>query len=189
MAVIDTAEFRKGLKIEIEGEPFVIVDFQHVKPGKGTAFVRTRIKSLTSGNVLERTFRSGDKVGAPDLEEKTMQYLYHEGDSYLFMDQSSYEQTSIDAEHLGDATQYLKDELVVRVLFHNGRTIGVELPTFVELKVLEAKPGVRGDTATGGTKPAVMESGVIVQVPLFVNEGEIIKVDTRDGSYVERVSK
>jgi len=189
MGMIDTSEFRKGLKLEIEGEPFVIVDFQHVKPGKGSAFVRTRIKSLTSGNVLDKTFKSGDRFSSPDLEEKTMQYLYHEGNQYLFMDQSTYEQTSIDGEHLGEAKQYLKDELVVRVLFHNGVTIGVELPTFVEMKVVEAKPSVRGDTATGGTKQAVMESGVTVQVPLFVEEGEIIKVDTRDGSYVERVSK
>ena len=189
MGVIDTSEFRKGLKIEIEGEPFVIVDFQHVKPGKGSAFVRTRIKSLTSGNVLERTFKSGDKVGSPDLEEKTMQYLYHEGDTYLFMDQKNYEQISMEREALGDAVNYLKDESVVRVLFHNGRSIGVELPIFVELKVVEAKPSVRGDTATGGTKLATLESGVIVQVPLFVEEGEVIKVDTRDGSYVERVSK
>ena len=189
MGQISTAEFRKGLKIEIEGEPFVMVDFQHVKPGKGTAFVRTRIKSLTSGNVLERTFRSGDRVDAPNLEERSMQYLYAEADSFLFMDQKNFEQVSIDREHLGEAADYLKDDLVVRVLFHNGQSIGVEMPTFIELKVVEAKPGVRGDTATGGTKLATMESGVVVQVPLFVEEGEVIKVDTRTGTYVERVSK
>jgi len=189
MSVIDTSEFRKGLKIEIEGEPFVIVDFQHVKPGKGTAFVRTRIKSLTSGNVLDKTFRSGDKVDSPNLEDRSMQYLYADGDSFLFMDQKTYEQVSIDREALGEVVNYLKDESVARVLFHNGQPIGVEVPTFVELKVKETKPGVRGDTATGGTKPATMETGVLVQVPLFVEQGEVIKVDTRDGSYVERVSK
>lgn len=189
MAAVDTSEFRKGLKIELEGEPFVIVDFQHVKPGKGSAFVRTRLKSLATGNVLEKTFRSGDKVDLPDLEEKTMQYLYREGDTFHFMDQNTYEQITLDREHLGEAALYLKEELVVRVLFHNGAPLGVELPTFVELKVVETKPGVRGDTATGGTKPATLEGGAVVQVPLFVDEGEIIKVDTRDGSYVERVSK
>ena len=189
MAVIDTSEFRKGLKIELEGEPFVIVDFQHVKPGKGSAFVRTRLKSLATGNVLEKTFKSGDKVDMPDLEEKTMQFMYAEGDTFHFMDQKTYEQISLDREHMADAALYLKDELVVRVLFHNGASLGVELPTFVELKVVETKPGVRGDTATGGTKPATLEGGVVVQVPLFINQGEIIKVDTRDGTYVERVSK
>ena len=175
--------------LQIDGQLFQIVYFQHVKPGKGGAFVRTRLKSLASGNVLEKTFKSGDKVGSPDLEEKTMQFMYSDGDSFQFMDQKTYEQISLDREHMGDAALYLKDELVVRVLFHNGVSLGVELPIFVELKVVETKPGVRGDTATGGTKLATLEGGVVVQVPLFINEGEIIKVDTRDGSYVERVSK
>ena len=189
MGQISTTDFRKGLKIEIEGEAFIMVDFQHVKPGKGTAFVRTRIKSLASGNVLERTFRSGDKVDSPDLEERTMQYLYAEGDTFHFMDQDTYEQISLDRVHLGDGAVYLKDQLVVKVLYHNGKPLGVELPTFVVVKVIETKPGVRGDTATGGTKPATVEGGAVVQVPLFVEQGEVIKVDTRDATYVERVSK
>lgn len=185
--MIQTSEFRKGLKIEIDGEPFIIVEFQHVKPGKGGAFVRTRIKSLISGNVLDRTFRSGDKVDTPDLEEKEMQFLYVQGDEFSFMDSKTYEQTTLDRDHLGDSADYLQENCTVRVLFHNGKPLGVDVPTFVELKVVSAEPGVRGDTATGVTKAATLETGKIVQVPLFINEGEVLKIDTRTGTYVERV--
>jgi len=182
-----TSDFRKGLKIEIGGEPFTIVDFQHVKPGKGGAFVRTRLKSLTSGNVLEMTFRSGDKVDKPDLEEREMQFLYETNGEYHFMDANNYEQLFLTGEHLGDSKGFLKENLVIKALFHNKRPLGIEVPMFVELKVTQTEPGVRGDTATGATKPATLESGAVIQVPLFVNEGDILRVDTRTREYITRV--
>ena len=182
-----TSDFRKGLKIEIGGEPFTIVDFQHVKPGKGGAFVRTRLKSLTSGNVLEMTFRSGDKVDKPDLEEREMQFLYETNGEYHFMDTNNYEQLFLTGEHLGDSKGFLKENLVIKALFHNKRPLGIEVPMFVELKVTQTEPGVRGDTATGATKPATLESGAVIQVPLFVNEGDILRVDTRTREYITRV--
>jgi elongation factor P len=187
--MFSTSEFRKGLKIELEGEPYVIVDFQHVKPGKGGAFVRTRVKSLISGNVLDMTFRSGDRVNKPDLEEREMQFLYEAGGEYHFMDVQSYDQLFMTAENLGDARDYLKENLVIKILFHNKRPIGVEVPMFVELKIVSAEPGVRGDTATGATKPATLESGAVIQVPLFVEEGDVIRIDTRTREYITRVSK
>ncbi len=185
--MISTSEFRKGLKIEIEGEPYVIVDFQHVKPGKGGAFVRTRIKSLLSGNVLDMTFRSGDRVNKPDLEEREMQFLYESGGEYHFMDVHSYDQLFITADQLGDSKDFLKENLVIKALFHNKRPIGVEVPMFVELKVVSAEPGIRGDTATGATKPATLESGAVIQVPLFVEEGDVLRIDTRTREYITRV--
>jgi len=183
-----TADFRKGLKIEISGEPFVIVDFLHVKPGKGGAFVRTKLKSLISGNVIDRTFRSGEKVDVPDLEEKRMVYLYKDDTGYYFMDNETYEQVSMDESHVQDALGYLKENTEVQVLFHNKAPIGIELPLFMELKVTETVPGVKGNTASGGTKPATLETGAAIQVPLFINEGDVIKVDTRSNSYIERVA-
>ena len=165
-----TADFRKGLKIEIDGEPYVIVDFQHVKPGKGGAFVRTRLKSLLSGNVVEQTFRSGDKVDKPDLEEREMQFLYETGGEYHLMDTTTFEQLFLTAEQMGESKDFLKENLVIKALFHNKRPIGVEVPMFVELKVVKSDPGMRGDTATGATKPATLESGAVIQVPLFVEE-------------------
>ncbi len=187
--MIATSEFRKGLKIELEGEPFVIVDFQHVKPGKGNAFVRTKLRSLVTGNVLDRTFRSGEKVDSPDLEERGMQFMYVQGNDYAFMDSKTYEQITLDRDHLGDGADYLQENCSVRVLYHNGRPIGVDVPTFVELEVARTEPGVKGDTATGATKAATLETGKVVQVPLFINEGDVLKIDTRTGEYVERVSK
>jgi elongation factor P len=181
-----TSDFRKNLKIEIDGEPFVIVECTHVKPGKGVAFVKTRYKSLISGSTLEKNFRSGEAVGKPDLEERTMQYLYPEGDFLQFMDTSNYEQVSISREQVGDAFYFIKDNTEVTVLFFNGKAINVEPPNFVVMRVTQSDPGVRGDTASGGTKPATLESGYVVQVPLYLEEGEIIKVDTRTGKYVER---
>ena len=183
-----TAEFRKGLKIEFQGEPFIIVDFQHVKPGKGGAFVRTRLKSLLTGLVREETFRSGEKVGRPDLQEREMQYLYNEAGQYCFMDTNTYEQFYMSDTQLGESRLYLQEQIQVRVLFFKGQPIAIELPNFVDLKVAQTDPGVRGDTATGGTKPAKLETGAIVQVPLFVQEGDVIKVDTRTGEYIERVA-
>jgi elongation factor P len=182
-----TAEFRKGLKIEFQGEPFIIVEFQHVKPGKGGAFVRTRLKSLLTGLVREETFRSGDKVERPDLQEREMQFLYQEGGQHCFMDTNTYEQFYMSSEQLGESRLYLQEQIQVKVLFYKGRPIAVELPNFVELKVVETEPGVRGDTASGGTKPAKLETGAVVQVPLFVQEGDLLKVDTRTGQYIERV--
>lgn len=186
---VSTAEFRNGLKIELDGEPYVIVDFQHVKPGKGGAFVRTKIKSLKSGNVIDRTFRSGEKVDNPDLEEKKMQYLYSTGDERVFMDSATYEQVALSEKQLGDSVDYLKENMEIKVLYFRGTPISVELPMFVELKIAQTDPGVRGDTASGGSKPATLESGAVVKVPLYMNEGDIIKVDTRTGTFIERVKQ
>ncbi len=182
-----TSDFRKGLKIEIEGEPYVIVDFQHVKPGKGGAFVRTRIKSLMSGNTIDMTFRSGDKVDTPDLDEREMQFLYETGGEYHFMDTQNYEQLFLTPDQLGESKDFLKENLVIKALFHNKRPIGVEIPMFVELKVTSTEPGMRGDTATGATKPATLESGAVIQVPLFVEEGDVLRIDTRTREYITRV--
>lgn len=185
----DTTAFRKNLKIEIDGEPFVIVDCQHVKPGKGVAFVKTRIKSLTSGRVRDENFRSGDKVGKPNLEARDMQYLYEEPPFWVFMDNDNYEQVRLEKDALDELLPYLKDNLEVKVLFFNGNAISVEPPTFVELEVTQTDPGFKGDTAQGATKPATLETGTTVNVPLYITIGEIIKVDTRTGEFAERVNK
>lgn len=184
-----TTDFRKGLKLEIDGEPFVIVDFQHVKPGKGGAFVRTRIKSMTSGRVLDKTYRSGEKVDKADMETCDVQFLYMEGETYIFMNTSSYEQISMNPDQLGDATKYLKDSMVVELLLHNGNPLSVDLPTFVELEVTKAEPGMKGDTASGAQKPVFLETGLQVNVPLFINEGDVLKIDTRTATYAEKVNK
>ena len=183
-----TAQFRKNLKIEIDGEPYTIVDFQHVKPGKGGAFVRTKIKSLMTGNVLDRTFRSGDKVDVPDLEEKKMSFLYQDETGYCFMDTQTYDQMTLTKDQIGDALGYLIENVEVEVLLHNGKAIGIELPMFLNLQIVETDPGVKGNTASGGSKPAKLETGVTIQVPLFVSTGEVVRVDTRTGDYIERVS-
>jgi len=187
--VIDTSEFRKGLKIEMDGEPYEIVEFQHVKPGKGSAFVRTTIRSLLSGRVLQPTLKSGEKVGKPDIEEKDMQYLYVQGDDYYFMDTRNYEQTFLSEKVLGENKNFLKENINVSVLFYNGKAIGVTLPNSVDLKVTKCDPGVRGDTVSGALKPATLETGFTVNVPLFINEGDVLKIDTRDGGkYLTRVA-
>jgi elongation factor P len=182
-----TSDFKRGLKIELDGAPYVIVEFQHVKPGKGGAFVRTKLKNLLTGRVLDQTFRSGERVKRPDLMEREMQYLYREGDRFCLMDNENYEQIMLTEEQVGEARLYLADNLDVKVLFFNQQPVAVEVPTFVELEVTQTEPGVRGDTATGGTKPATLESGVTIQVPLFINEGDRLKVDTRTGAYIERL--
>ena len=182
-----TAEFKKGLKIEIDGTPYIIVDFQHVKPGKGGAFVRTKLKNLLNGRVVDQTFRSGEKVEKPDLMEREMQYLYREGDRYCMMDNETYEQIMLTEEQVGEARLYLIDNLNVEVLFFNQAPLAVELPNFVELAVAQTEPGFKGDTAAGGTKPATLESGATVQVPLFISAGDRVRVDTRTGNYIERV--
>jgi len=182
-----TAEFKKGLKIELDGVPYNMVDFQHVKPGKGGAFVRTKLKSLLTGRVLDQTFRSGEKVKKPDLMEREMQYLYGEGDSFYMMDNETFEQIMLTVDQVGEARLFLTENMNVKILFFNQQPVGVELPLFVELTVAETKPGIKGDTASGGTKPATLEGGLTLQVPLFVNEGDRVKVDTRNGTYIERV--
>lgn len=182
-----TTEFKRGLKIELDGVPFVIVDFQHVKPGKGGAFVRTKLKNLLTGRVLDQTFRSGERVKRPDLMEREMQYLYGEGDRLCMMDNETFEQIMLSAEQVGDGRLFLTENLNVKVLFFNQQPVAVEVPNFVELTVAQTDPGLRGDTATGGSKPATLESGAVIQVPLFINEGDRVKVDTRTGSYIERV--
>jgi elongation factor P len=186
--VIDTSDFRKGLKIEVDGEPFEIIDFQHVKPGKGSAFVRTTIKSLLTGRVLQPTLKSGEKVGKPDIEEKEMQFLYRQGDEFYFMDTRSFEQTFVGEKELGDSKNYLKENVTAHILFYNNKAIGVSLPNSVDLKVTKCDPGVRGDTVSGALKPAELETGYTVNVPLFINEGDVLKIDTRDGKYLTRVS-
>jgi len=184
--VISTSEFRNGAKLELDGEPYTIIEFQHVKPGKGGAFVRTKLKSLRTGNVIERTYRSGEKLPTPDLDEREMTFLYVEGDQYTFMDTTTYEQLTFDRTHLGDGWDLLKENMTVTLLLHKGTPIGMELPVFVELKIVKTEPGVRGDTASGGSKPAILESGATIKVPLYIDEGVVVKVDTRTREYVER---
>jgi elongation factor P len=185
---IDTSQFRNGLKVELDGAPFVMVYFQHVKPGKGGAFVRTKVKNLLNGKVLERTFRSGEKIQEADVEERTMQYLYHDGENLVFMDAESYDQIPFTDEVVGDAKLFLKENTEVEVLFWRGNPINIELPSFVELEVTKSDPGLKGDTSSGATKPATLETGATIQVPLFINEGEILRIDTRSGEYSERAN-
>ena len=184
-----TSDIRKGLKIEFKDEPYIIIDFLHVKPGKGGAFVRTKLKNLISGRVLDETFRSGEKLDRPDLEEKNMQYLYLDPQGYCFMDNESYEQVFLTEEQVGDLKNYLKENIDLNVLYFRGQPIGLDLPTTVNLVVVQSDPGVKGDTATGATKPATMETGLVVQVPLFINEGDLLKIDTRTGDYIERAKE
>ena len=187
--MFNTTDFRKNLKIEINGEPFIILSCQHVKPGKGVAFVKTRIKNLLTGAISDINFRSGDKVDKPDLEEREMSYLYEDGDDYVFMDTANYEQIAIHTEQLGDRVKWVSENLEVTVLFYKGRAIDIVLPNFVILEVVRTDPGIKGDTASGGSKPAELSTGAVVNVPLYLNENEMIRVDTRTGEYVERVKK
>ncbi|MCX7990784.1 MAG: elongation factor P [Proteobacteria bacterium] len=182
-----TADFKKGLKIVFNNDPYEIVDFQHVKMGRGGAIVRTKMKNLKTGYIIENTFRSGEKVEKPELEDRNMQYLYSSEDGYIFMDNESYEQIVVSEELMGDAKNWIVENMNVVVNFFEGKVIGVEVPTFVELKVVETVPGIKGDTVSGGGKPAKVETGATINVPLFVNEGDIIKIDTRTGTYIERV--
>ena len=183
---VSTNDFRKGLKIEVDGAPYTIVDFQHVKPGKGGAFVRTKLKHLKLGTVIDKTFRAEEKVPLVDFEEKRMQFLYRD-DRLHFMDLETYDQTALAEEEVGEARELLKENTEVEVLYVAGAAIGVELPTFVELTVMKTDPGLRGDTASGGSKPATLETGAVISVPLFVNEGDVVKVDTRTRAYIGRV--
>ena len=183
---VDTSQFRNGLKFILDGQPFVMTFFQHVKPGKGGAFVRTKIKNLVNGKVLERNFRSGERVELADVEEKKMQYLYLDGENLVFMDQSSYDQLPFSKDTVGDARLFLKENMEVEVLFWNNKPINIDLPSFVELTVTKCDPGVKGDTASGATKPATLETGAVVNVPLFIKEGDALRIDTRTGEYVDR---
>jgi elongation factor P len=189
MGTTDTSQFRNGLKLEIDGQPFNITYFQHVKPGKGGAFVRTKLKNLLNGKVVERTFRSGEKFEEADIQEKSMQYLYHDGQDLVFMDAQTYDQIPIGGDVLGDAVDYLLENMEVAVLFWKGKPVSISLPNYIEAKVTKSDPGVKGDTSSGATKPATIESGATLQVPLFIEEGDVIRVDTRTGEYSERVSK
>jgi elongation factor P len=188
MGTTDTSQFRNGLKIELDGTPFTITYFQHVKPGKGGAFVRTKVKNLLNGRTIERTFRSGEKVEEADIEEKTMQYLYNDGENLVFMDQTTYDQTPISPEVIGDQIEFMMEEMNVNVLFWRGNPINVDLPNYIESKVVKSDPGVKGDTSSGATKPATLECGATINVPLFIKEGDVLRVDTRTGEYSERVN-
>jgi elongation factor P len=186
--LISTSDFKKGLKVEFKGEPCEIVDFQHVKMGRGGAIVRTKLRNLKTGAVLEETFRSGEKLERPGLEEKSMQYLYSQGDEFYFMDLETYEQIPITLSLLGEARNFLRENMTVKILYHKDVPISVEVPTFVELVVTKTDPaGFRGDTASGGGKPATLETGAVVKVPFHINEGDTIRVDTRTSEYIERV--
>src|SRR3989454_11288609 len=184
---VSTAEFKKGLRIVFDGQPYAIVDFQHVKPGKGGAFVRTKLKHMRLGKVIDNTFRAGEKVDLVEYDEKHMQFLYKD-DRYHFMDTETYEQVSLSADEVGDAREYLKENTEVDVLYIDGAPTTVDVPNFVELAIASTDPGVRGDTAQGGTKRATLETGAVLQVPLFLNEGDVVKVDTRTGEYLGRVA-
>jgi elongation factor P len=185
--VIGVGDIRNGHKVEIDNEAYEVVDAQHVKPGKGGAFCRTKMKNLRTGSILERTFRVGEKLPVPDLEEKEVQYLYTAEEQFWFMDLKSYEQVFLTRDQIGESKNYLKENMNLKILYFNNRPIGIDLPLFVELRVVQADPGIRGDTASGGTKPAVLETGAVVKVPLYLNEGEKVKVDTRTGTFIERV--
>ena len=184
-----TNQFRKGLKVEIEGIPYEIIDFQHVSPGKGRAFTRTKLKNMLNQNVTEKTITSGDKVPQANTEAKEMQYLFRDAEGFHFMNQANYEQVALTPEQLGDAKDFLQENLVIVVMYFNEKPIGVELPTFVVLKVVETDPAHKGDTVTGGSKPAKMETGAVVQVPFHIKEGDMLKIDTREYKYMEKANK
>ena len=184
--MISTSDFKTGLTIEIDGAIFQIVEFQHVKPGKGAAFVRTKLRNKRTGSIVEKTFRSGEKVGKAHIEKQEMQYLYPEGDAYVFMNTETYEQVSLSAVLLGDGLKFLKDNMNILVEYYGSEAIGAELPNTVVLTVAATEPGVKGDTATNVTKEATLETGATVQVPMFVNEGDELVIDTRNGAYVSR---
>lgn len=186
MATVGMGDLKKGLKIELNGVPYKIVEYQHVKPGKGAAFVRCKIKSYANGKVIEKTFHAGDKCEKPDLQDKTMQYLYDDGEMLQFMDTVTYDQIGLTYDQVGDASKWIIDGMNVEMLFHNGSAIGVDAPAVVELKIVETPPNFKGDSQ-GGKKPATLESGAVVQVPFHVLEGNVIRVDTAKGEYLEKV--
>ena len=185
--MVSAGDFKNGLTIEIEGDVYQILDFQHVKPGKGAAFVRTKIKNIISGGVVEKTFRPTEKCPQARIDRKDMQYLYSDGDLYNFMDTENYEQIALNGETVGDSLKFVKEIEMVKVCSYKGSVFAIEPPLFVELAITETEPGFKGDTATGASKPAIVETGAQVSVPLFVEEGNVIKIDTRTGEYLSRV--
>lgn len=184
--MISVNDFKTGVTIEMEGQVFQVMDFQHVKPGKGAAFVRAKLRNVKTGSTVEKTFRAGEKVTRAHLEKREMQFLYKDTEGYIFMDNESYDQISISQDTLGDGSKWLLENMIIEVLMFQGNILGIELPNFVELTVVETEPGVKGDTATGATKLARLETGVAVHVPLFINEGDRLRIDTRTGQYMER---
>ena len=184
--MISAGDFRNGLTFEMDGNVFQVVEFQHVKPGKGAAFVRTKMKNVITGATIERSFNPTDKMPAAHIDKKDMQYLYKDEDLYYFMDVETYEQTPINAETIGDSLKFVKENEICKILSFKGNVFGIEPPIFVELEVIDAEPGVKGDTATGATKPATVETGAMVKVPLFINRGDRIRIDTRTEAYMER---
>lgn len=185
--MISAGDFRNGITIELDNNIYQIIEFQHVKPGKGAAFVRTKLKNIKSGGVVEKTFRPTEKCPQARIDRADMQYLYSDGDLFHFMDVETYEQIALDADAIGDALKFVKENEMVKMCSHNGNVFAVEPPLFVELKITDTEPGFKGDTATGATKPAVVETGATVYVPLFVEQDDVIKIDTRTGEYLSRV--
>ena len=185
--MVSAGDFKNGLTIEYEGNIFQILEFQHVKPGKGAAFVRTKLRNIISGGIVEKTFRPSEKCEQAHIERNDMQYLYSDDELFYFMDMETYEQVGLNSETIGDALKFVKENDMVKVCAHKGNVFAVEPPLFVELEITETEPGVKGDTATGATKPCVVETGATVYVPLFVNQGDKIKIDTRSGDYLSRV--
>lgn len=184
--MISTNDFRTGLTIELEGDVYQVIEFQHVKPGKGAAFVRSKLRNVRTGAVVEKTFNAGEKIPKARIERREVQYLYSDGKDYNFMDMESYDQIAMSADQLGDAVKYLKENMIINVLTFQEKSIGVDLPNFVELEVVETSPGIKGDTASGGSKPATLETGAVVQVPFFINIGDKLQIDTRTGNYIKR---
>jgi len=184
--MISSNDFRSGVTIELDGSVWRVVEFLHVKPGKGSAFVRTKLKNAQTGSVIEKSFRAGESVPQASLEKLTMQYTYKDGDQYVFMDMETFDEVRLNPDQLGDRVKFLKEEMSVNILFWNETVLDIELPNTIVLEITETDPGLKGDTATGGTKPAIVETGAQVMVPLFVTIGERIKIDTRDGSYLGR---
>jgi len=184
--MISASEFRNGVTVEYDGNIFVVLEFQHVKPGKGAAFVRTKLKNLVSGGIVERTFNPTEKMARAQIDRQDMEYLYNDGNLYYFMDNTTYEQSELNASDVGDSLKYVKENMVVKMISHNGKVFGIEPPTFVELEITDTEPGFKGDTAQGATKPAIVETGAQVNVPLFMSAGEKIKIDTRTGEYLGR---
>lgn len=187
--MLESGDLRKGLKIEIDGDPYIIVQFEFVKPGKGQALYKCKLKNMLTGAQFDKTFRSGEKFKEAGLEEHEMEYLYYDGESYCFMNKTNYEQEFMNADQVGDAKNFLKENTVLSMLFFERRPIGLSLPNFVELRITQTDPWVKGDTASGDSKPATLETGYILQVPPFIGEGELVKIDTRTGQYVERVKE
>ncbi|MDD2221312.1 MAG: elongation factor P [Clostridia bacterium] len=184
--MISTNDFKTGVSIQLDGDAYTVVDFQHVKPGKGSAFVRSKLKNVRTGGIIERTFNAGEKLPKAHLDRREMQYLYHDGDAFVVMDNENFEQMTLTDEQMGDGKIYLKENMNLSVLFFQGQVIGVDMPNNVELEVIDTEPGIKGDTASGGNKPATLETGAVVRVPFFINVGDVLRINTKTGEYIER---